>query len=190
MEPSAVSSDLAPYSAIQEQINASASRVKDSQHEPHLHHLAEVVRHNLQYQHAWSSLCIHTRSNRNKVLPRPMVSGLPPRRVYIHPDEQVEILKAEHETGDTIKQVPELEWVLPTHWEEKWSIARFSEVFDAIEVVPPSRNEQLDKEEESGVGHQWRGENRQKRLFLSTVHDDSTVVYYIMHDGLAKPRQN
>jgi len=25
---------------------------------------------------------------------------------------------------------------------------------------------------------------------LATLTDDSTVVYYIMHDGIVKPRQN
>ena len=29
-----------------------------------------------------------------------------------------------------------------------------------------------------------------KRLLLATLDDDSTVVYYIVHDGIVKPRQN
>jgi len=27
-------------------------------------------------------------------------------------------------------------------------------------------------------------------VLLATLHDDSTVVYYVMHDGIVKPRQN
>ena len=42
----------------------------------------------------------------------------------------------------------------------------------------------------SQVGKNWRGDERQKRVLLATLHDDSTVVYYIMHDGIVKPRQN
>lgn len=31
---------------------------------------------------------------------------------------------------------------------------------------------------------------RPKRLTLAAVNDDSTVVYYFVHDGVVKPRQN
>jgi len=66
-------------------------------------------------------------------------------------------------------------------------LRKFATVFDALDTVPP-----MDKgtEEENSVGEKWRGKNRQKRLLLATLHDDSTVVYYIMHDGIVKPRQN
>jgi tRNA-splicing endonuclease subunit Sen15 len=170
--------------------NDISSTPQDLSHPPHLHHLAASVLHNLQYQHDWTSLSVHTHSTLTGLpLPRPVVSGLPPRRAYIHPDEQVEILKAEHEAGKPIEQSPEQEWVLPSHWEEKWSLAKLAAIFDALETVPPdnsgSREEQADV-----VGRQWQGKNRQKRLLLATLHDDSTVVYYIMHDGIVKPRQN
>jgi len=193
MAPTAIAADPPALSAIQKTINASIPALKESQHGPHLHHLAAMVLHNLQYQHEWTSLRVHTHSSSNHLLPRPIVSGLPPRRAYIHPEEQAEILKAEHDTGKPITQEAEQEWVLPTHWDEKWSLKRFAELFDAIEVVPPTEGLGEDDEEEeetSTVGYKWRGKNRQKRVLLSTVHDDSTVVYYIMHDGLAKPRQN
>ncbi|KAG9247835.1 Sen15 protein-domain-containing protein [Calycina marina] len=183
---------LPPASAIQDVLDATKSTLKDSPHEPHFLHLAEIVKHNLQFQHDWTSVRIHTHSSSQLSLPRPIVSGLPPRRAYIHPEEQVEILKAEHETGKPVEQVPEQEWVLPTHWDEKWTLNRFAEMFDAIEVVPGAETsqEEDDEEEDISIGYKWRGKNRQKRVLLSTVHDDSTVVYYIMHDGLAKPRQN
>ena len=77
--------------------------------------------------------------------------------------------------------------MLPTHLQEKWSLANFAAVFDALEVVPPTGD---DTYEENVVGNRWQGKNRQKRLLLATLHDDSTVVYYIMHDGIVKPRQN
>ena len=85
-----------------------------------------------------------------------------------------------------IEQFPEREWVLPSHLQEKWSLKSFAEVFDMLDVVPPGDGE----EEDDVVGWQWRGKNRQKRLLLATLTDDSTVVYYIMHDGTVKPRQN
>jgi tRNA-splicing endonuclease subunit Sen15 len=99
-------------------------------------------------------------------------------------------LKAEHKSGKSIEQVPEREWVLPTHLEEKWSLAKFAAIFDALDTVPPNGRETLAGEEAEIVGHQWQGKHRQKRLLLATLHDDSTVVYYIIHDGIVKPRQN
>lgn len=163
-------------------------------HAPQYHHLAIQTLHNLQYQHDWTSLVIHTHSTttpepsssprkaQGDLLPRPLVSGVPPRRAYIHPDEQIELIKAGIRDEDV---PPEREWVLPTHLREKWSLKRFGEVFDVIECVPPEKQEDGSwKYNEPG---KWRGV---KRLLLATIDDDSTVVYYIVHDGIVKPRQN
>jgi len=191
MAPSATAPDLPPASALQETINASKLTLEQSPHPAYLHHLATQILHDLQHQHDWSALIIHTHSPvTSSPLPRPIISGLPPRRVYIHPDEQIEILKAEHETGESISREPEREWVLPSQIQENWSLAKFAAVFDALSTVPPGGEEEEETEGEGSVGWQWQGKNRQKRLLLGTVHDDSTVVYYIMHDGIVKPRQN
>ncbi|TAQ84394.1 hypothetical protein B7494_g7291 [Chlorociboria aeruginascens] len=181
---------LPPLSALQEVLNNSSQETSHgSPHPAYLHHLSSTVLYNLQFQHDWTNLAITTQSSLTSLpLPRPIVSGLPPKRVYIHPDEQVEILKAEHDTGESIKQHPETEWVLPAYLGEKFSLAKFAEVFDALETVPPSENDQ--GEEVMTVGQRWRGKNRQKRLLLAILNDDSTVVYYIIHDGIVKPRQN
>ncbi|TVY34610.1 putative tRNA-splicing endonuclease subunit, partial [Lachnellula subtilissima] len=96
------------------------------------------ILHDLQHQHDWTFLTIHKRSTlTDNPLPRPIISGLPPRRAYIHPDEQIEILKAEHESGVSIKHEPEREWVLPSQIQETWSLAKFTAVFDALDTVPP-----------------------------------------------------
>jgi tRNA-splicing endonuclease subunit Sen15 len=190
MAPSAMLT-LPPASALQENINAPKASLEASPHPAYLHNLALSIAHNLQYHHDWTSLSVHTHSSlTNSPLPRPVISGLPPKRAYIHPDEQVEILKVEHSTGKAIPQVPESEWVLPTHLQERWSLAKFAAVFDALDTVPPAGKETLAEEGAEVVGHQWQGRNRQKRLLLATLHDDSTVVYYIIHDGIVKPRQN
>lgn len=121
-------------------------------------------------------------------------------------------MKAEHaanannEEGKEKKKIEvkaEREWVLPTHLGEKMSLRRFAEVMDGLSVVPPDRqggkdvtedegdvDENKGEEEGKNVGDKWQGEKRQKRLLLATLHDDSTVTYYIMHDGIVKPRQN
>jgi len=122
----------------------------------------------------------------NRLLPRPMISGIAPRHVYIHPDEQVEMLKQ----GIEDKDMPVgREWVLPTHVREKWSLRKFAEVFDAIGEVPPS---ELEPGRHSGGEERasWKRRSREKRVLMAVVNDDSTIVYYIVHDGIVKPRQN
>jgi tRNA-splicing endonuclease subunit Sen15 len=189
MIPSATKSELPPPSALEKVLKNSNESSQDYEHPDHLQHLASTVLYNLQHQHEWTSLTIHTRSSTtNLPLPRPIVSGMPPKRAYIHPDEQAEIIKAEHEAGKSIEQHAEQEWVLPTYIGERWSLRGFAGVFDALDVVPPTDEDS--PEDEDSVGQKWRGQNRQKRLLLATLHDDSTVVYYIMHDGIVKPRQN
>ncbi|EOD52729.1 putative tRNA-splicing endonuclease subunit sen-15 protein [Neofusicoccum parvum] len=153
------------------------------------HALALQVQHNLQHQHQWTSLQLHTHSPLppHAPLPRPLVSGLPPRRLYVHPDEQIELLKEEARRKKKGEQPedpsPEREWVLPSHLREKWSLRRMGEVFDAIGEVPPLPE---DVRVEDKV-NRWR---TTKRVMLGILEDDSTVVYYLVHDGLVKPRQN
>jgi tRNA-splicing endonuclease subunit Sen15 len=103
----------------------------------------------------------------------------------------------------------EREWVLPSHLREKWSLRRFGEVFDAISAVPDTAEGEVVFEERQnlvgGVEGDGNGEDGldqsgeevnawrtrvPKRLLLATLDDDSTVVYYIVHDGIVKPRQN
>lgn len=156
----------------------------------HHHALAAQVLHNLQYQHDWSELQIHTHSPiSGSVLPKPLVSGLPPHRIYVHPDEQIEMLKQNIQEKD----VPsEREWVLSTHLREKWSLRKFAEAFDGVSEVPPlvdngkGAAKQIGSMEPKKAGSRRGG----KRLLLATVGDDSTIVYYIVHDGIVKPRQN
>ncbi|KAK5143987.1 hypothetical protein LTR04_001716, partial [Oleoguttula sp. CCFEE 6159] len=169
MAPSATTSSpppgLPPPSALTNLINSSTP---SSDHPAYLYHLALQIQHNLQHQHLWTSLRIHTHSPLSSaprtLLPRPLISGLPPQSVYIHPDEQIELLQREHVRkksrqaagkadgeGDKEKEElrPEREWVLPTHFREKWSLRRFGEVFDGIGTVP---SEAADEADEDGRG--------------------------------------
>ena len=158
-------------------------------HLPFYHTLALQILHNLQYQHDWTDLRIHTHSPLTRsLLPRPLLSGLPPHRIYVHPDDQVEELKR---GADPLKGEPEREWVLPTHLAEKWSLRRFGDVFDGIGGVPPTEAEE-ESVGKADVEHRWSRRERRggKRVLLATLGDDSTVLYYIVHDGIVKPRQN
>lgn len=183
-----------PVSAVTSLI---ASHPDQTVHASHYHNLALQILHNLQYQHDWTLLRIHTYSPiTNTPLPRPLISGLPPHRIYVHPDDQVEELKNAAKDGEG---KVEREWVLPTHLKEKWSLKRFAEVFDTVEEEPPGDEDEQNAEDETtgeSRGRDLEGppssQKRRggKRLLLATSGDDSTVVYYIVHDGIVKPRQN
>ena len=135
-----------------------------------------------------------------------MLSGVPPRRLYVHPDEQIELLQKQKSEGKS--GMPDLarerEWVLPSHLREKWSLRRFSEIFDALPAIPSDEDgnalfeEDVDEARAQGLtdeslestpANRWRT-TLPKRLLLATVDDDSTIVYYIVHNGIVKPRQN
>jgi tRNA-splicing endonuclease subunit Sen15 len=137
----------------------------------HMNDLVTTVFENLEVQHDWTSLEIQTRSQTGKSPhPRPLISGVPPRRVYLHPDDQIEMIK--NNTISTAQGTPEVEWVLPANLNENITLEFLATVFDS-----------MDRPESLRTG-------RSKRLLLAVVHDDSTVVYYIVHDGIVKPRQN
>jgi tRNA-splicing endonuclease subunit Sen15 len=173
-------------SALQTLLIASSSQ---SSHPQHLTNLAVQIAHNLEHQHLWTGLRIHDTSPiDSSPLPRPMVSGLPPQRLYIHPDEQIALLQTQKAQGKTgLGEVKaEREWVLPSHLREKWTLRRFADVFAKVGIMPPP-NEDEDEDEEEQRENKWRDK---KRVVLATVDDDSTIVYYIVHDGIVKPRQN
>lgn len=177
-------------------VSAPPTPAAPTTHLPNEISLARQILHNLQYQHYWSDLRLHTHSpTTGEPLPRPLVSGLPPHRLYVHPDEQVELLKrADRERkaraageagGLEVKAEPEREWILPTRLKEQWTLRNLAGLFDAITMVPPG-NESSAAEVDSPA-NPWR---TTKRVVLATVDSDSTVVYYIVHDGVVKPRQN
>lgn len=181
---------VAPHqvSALQDLLSHTDTAAPHPQHEQNL---AAQILHNLQYQHLWTDLRIHHYSftaKERKPLPRPLISGLPPQRLYIHPDEQIALLQAQKEIGGTGlgEVLPQREFVCPTHLRERWSLRRFGEVFDELTMEPPEV-EGDDEDEGKQEADKWR---TTKRFLLATLDDDSTVVYYIVHDGIVKPRQN
>lgn len=186
-----------PASALQKLLDANPAP-PTSPHAPELHHLALKVAHNLQYQHRWTDVRLHLNSPLpDHSLPRPLISGIPPQRLYVHPNEQIELLQQQKDQGKTgLPELPrEREWVLPSHLREKWSLKRFGLAFDGIEAVPSLANgralfpAESRNEESEGTPSKWRT-TLPKRLLLATLDHDSTVVYYIVHDGIVKPRQN
>lgn len=164
--------------------------------------IAAHVLYNLQYEHGWTHLHLNTRRRSAAsesgpaaapapaTSPRPTVSGLPPKRLYVHPDDQLRLLvdKAGDAPAAIDALTPEVEHVLPVHVAESLTLATLAAVFDSLgqgDGSPESRVEEADALADDGVAA-----SRPRRLVLAVVHDDSTVIYYIMHDGIVKPRQN
>ena len=93
-------------------------------------------------------------------------------------------------------------------------MAKFAAVFDSIDVVPflllpppggelpggggsggrtignkgqgGEKEEEVEMRKKIGVGTRRGG----KRVLLGIIGDDSTIVYYLVHEGVVKPRQN
>lgn len=248
----------------------SIQKPSDDPQAVYLHNLALQIKHNLEHQHHWTDLQIHTEtfttdkpSDRTAVRtkhvpPRPLISGLPPTRLYMHPEEQIALLTkrskkpsstaastsvsvaapttnatanttangtadanvtanatgtaADDHSAEQTNELsalmgsvkPEREWVLPSQLNEKWSLRRFGEVFDAVDhVPPPPPAPSQGNGTGSGEGDKDRGDEEVedddeeknpwrtlKRVLLATVDTDSTIAYYLIHDGIVKPRQN
>jgi tRNA-splicing endonuclease subunit Sen15, fungi type len=144
------------------------------------HELRKAVAENLKHQHRWTEVDMASSETGNETGNETetedhhqLIRGLPPHRVYTHPDEQVEALELQRLTGQRPQLAPEYEWVLALHVDESISVRVLASIFDTIPV-----------------GEQEAHPQRAKHILVAVVHSDSTIVYYVMHDGLVKPRQN
>ncbi|KAA8909455.1 tRNA-splicing endonuclease subunit Sen15 [Sphaerosporella brunnea] len=134
-----------------------------AEHQAHAH-LLQTVHANLEHTALWTSLTAHTTST----YPRPLLSGVPPAPIYVDPDADPNVPLPAAST--------QREWVLPVDLREKWSPKKMAQVFDSLPA--------------GDWGVDAKGGLRKKRLLLAVVAEDSTVVYYFVHDGVVKPRQN
>ncbi|KAJ6259208.1 hypothetical protein Dda_6106 [Drechslerella dactyloides] len=148
----------------------------DPDHLANLRNLRSVVEDNLRLQHYWTDLTMldtvadvqggNIDGGSDAPLLRPMIHGRPPEQLY-----DPEHAASNSSTGKAPKPTPELEYVFPVHIDELFSLRKWAAVFDSL----PKPHE---------------GAERRKRIVVAVVSGDSTVVYYIMHDGIVKPRQN
>lgn len=180
--------------------------------------------HNLQHQHLWTSLQTHdispqshttkaTSTDSNTSSPSisttdavpTLISGIPPHRVYTHPDEQLYLLE-QGLREDDLK--PDRMFVIPTAQGQNWSLRRMAGVFDALSEITIAGDEAgsvggevdpdkakkiekyLERREKVRATKEWGG----KRVLLSMVDKgmggEGTVVYYVVQEGEVKPRQN
>ena len=175
------------------------------------------VLHNLQHQHLWTSLQIHdTPSSQTPGSARPdpspqdavrsLISGIPPHRIYTHPDEQLYLLdKGLRE--DDLK--PERMFVIPTSQQQAWSLRRMAAAFDALSDVrvgvedetaskddnpDPGKAQKLKeyyvRREEALATKEWGSQRMLLAMVDKGMGGEGTVVYYIVQEGEVKPRQN
>ncbi|KAL4941467.1 hypothetical protein BDV06DRAFT_179857 [Aspergillus oleicola] len=167
------------------------------------------ILHNLQHQHLWTSLQIH---ELNTKTPISLISGIPPHRIYTHPDEQLYMVERGLREEDV-----ELDrmFVIPTVRGQSWSLERMAGVFDAllepgeeeIEAAAEERDKtedgaKVDKEKAAKLTEYYEyrakarrtGEWGSKRVLLAMIDKgmggEGTVTYYVVQEGTVKPRQN
>ena len=157
------------------------------------------ILHNLRYQHNWTSLSILkppppieaipslTLTSLSPSLPRKpttttpiLLSGKPPKPIYIHPTYQSHLLLQSIEVS-TLQ--PEIEYVFPLALGQSFTLRLLQSAFDSIPTREPI-------ERENGFKHQDA-----KRILLAMrgrqgVGGDGTVNYYVVQEGEVKPRQN
>lgn len=171
------------------------------------------VLHNLQHQHLWTSLKIHDLSTE---FPISLISGIPPHRVYTHPDEQLYmVVRGLREDDVELDRM----FVIPTVQGQSWSLEKMAAVFDALsdpsddEVEEEAKAETEEQSSDAVAGgadadkaaklaeyYEYRtkarrtGEWGSKRLLLAMIDKgmggEGTVVYYVIQEGTVKPRQN
>ncbi|KAJ9224586.1 hypothetical protein DTO027B5_3948 [Paecilomyces variotii] len=170
--------------------------------------LTTQILHNLKHQHLWTSLQVHQLpSTTDQDTSIPLISGVPPNRLYTHPDEQLWMLENNLRDDDI---GPERFFVLPTTRGQKFTLRKLAGVFDSLPEVEEDERPLLtqvtddqktkDKAEKLSAYYERRKQMSKtqewggKRLLLAMVDrgvgGDGTVVYYVIQEGTVKPRQN
>jgi tRNA-splicing endonuclease subunit Sen15, fungi type len=158
--------------------------------------LPTEILHNLQYQHTWKDLRLHQITSDATLIDIPndtpakshhtipvIISGQPPRHVYIHPDLQSVLIQHSLSAGTAIP--PQREYVVPLSIAQKdVRVETLAGVFDAL----PAR-------ERIAVGKEKDTWQDPKRVLLAMkapdgLGGDGTVAYYVCQEGEQKPRQN
>lgn len=170
------------------------------------------ILHNLQHQHLWTSLQIHDISTSDIPesstydAPQTLISGIPPHRVYTHPDEQLYMLE-KGIVEDDLR--PERLFVIPTAQGQKWSLRRMGAAFDSLaalenfeteeallssESVDPEKATKLDeyyeRKEKARETKEWGTRRALLAMTNRGMGGEGTVVYYVVQEGEVKPRQN
>lgn len=185
------SSVLQESSALQRVLDAASAKTPAEA-------LPLEILHNLQYQHSWTDLAIskpqmpsredvpslnlsgRSPSRKGALSIPTLLSGIPPKRIYIHPEHQAHLLLQKIGV-ETLQS--ETEYVLPLTLGQPFTLRLLQNAFDSIPAREPV-------EGENGFKHQDA-----KRILLAMrgrqgMGGDGTMNYYVVQEGEVKPRQN
>ncbi|KAK9448338.1 tRNA-splicing endonuclease subunit Sen15 [Limtongia smithiae] len=125
--------------------------------------LGHRVKLNLDLHHLWTNLSLH----RVYVLNSDAFQFLDDGNIVFVQGQPPDKLYATDSTEED--GVQPMEWVLPVRTESTWSLRKWVAVFESLEAY-----------QQSPV----------KRILMGLYTEDSTVVYYFVHNSLIKPRRN
>lgn len=112
-----------------------------------------------------------------------LISGLPPRNLYIHPDLQKRLLREGIDEESSLQL--QREWVLPMSIGEKWTLKRFCLVFDAlperepvrvVHVAVPIMEESSQHEQGQKQGSEDQGDDGGESTSASTHQSSETTA--------------
>ncbi|GMF00243.1 unnamed protein product [[Candida] boidinii] len=143
--------------------------------------LVELVELNLTYHLLWSEIDTvsiefkiknNDDNNNNNLHKFDLIHGYPPKQLnptipYKHQEGEIITDKTSRNLDSKISK----EWVLPILKSTKLTIEKIDLIFENIKL----KNGLIE---------------RPKRILLGIIDDDSSIVYYTIHDGVTKPRQS
>ncbi|EEQ42781.1 conserved hypothetical protein [Candida albicans WO-1] len=153
--------------------------------------IIDQVRLNLIHYNYWNNVTIHSHEDLE------FLSGCPPEPLIpsdnvtattilksLNNPNKSEIQTKDNDGVDNIDELSktetdlDLEWIIPrrliynssqTQDQSKLSVKEINQWFKIIKTT---------------IGY------RPKRIIIAIINDDGTIVYYFIHDGITKPRQN
>ncbi|KAJ5894125.1 hypothetical protein N7495_005816 [Penicillium taxi] len=210
-----------------QELSALAQLIESTSTESPLAATTVQVLHNLQHQHNWTSLQTHDiSSHASEISPstlsasiavQTIISGIPPNRIYTHPDEQLYMLEKGLREEDLR---PERLFVLPTAQGQSWSLRQMAGVFDSLgdihiltedesvsaaadasteaeneaEAVNEAKEKLLEefyvRKENAKLEKEWGSQRVLLAMVDKAMGGEGTVVYYVVQEGEVKPRQN
>lgn len=161
------------------------------------------ILHNLRYQHNWTNVSIvkphssakdsipdlklSSRSPLQQSSSPTLLTGIPPKSIYIHPSYQAQLILHKI-TLETL--TPQTEYIFPLTLGQAFTLRTLQAAFDSIPERDPIEMPGGELGGRPGLKHQDA-----KRILMAMrgrqgVGGDGTVNYYIVQEGEVKPRQN
>lgn len=153
--------------------------------------IIDQVRLNLIHYNYWNNVTIHSHEDleflsgcpSEPLIPSDNVTATTILKSLNNPNKS-EIQTKDNDGVDNIDQLSktetdlDLEWIIPRRL-----IYNSSQTQDQLKLSVKEINQWF-KIIKTTIGY------RPKRIIIAIINDDGTIVYYFIHDGITKPRQN